>query len=200
MPDVPLEQVKTVDNGDGSFSLTHKETGESILEGQSYGSRKEARAAFVQERNTARERQVKPSKYFNHTPKSTNVPLKDLLSSEPALDEARVARARANMDAAAVGAGEKRKPLAVYRRNDGKLVVLDGNTTLSVLRERGEQNAVVEIKKSIKQPKATMDEIYADAAKADAVLRKSATEFATKTGGRLVSRPGGQLKERERTT
>lgn len=54
VPDVPVEQVGTVDNGDGSFSLIHKETGESILDGQTYGSRKEARAAFVQERNAAR--------------------------------------------------------------------------------------------------------------------------------------------------
>lgn len=59
VPDVPLEQVKTVDNGDGSFSLVHKETGESILDGQTYGSKKEARAAFVQERNAARD--LKPS-------------------------------------------------------------------------------------------------------------------------------------------
>ena len=54
MPDVPVEQVGTVDNGDGSFSLIHKATGESIIDGQTYSSRKEARAAFVQERNAAR--------------------------------------------------------------------------------------------------------------------------------------------------
>lgn len=59
VPDVPVEQVGTVDNGDGSFSLIHKATGESILDGQTYGSKKEARAAFVQERNAARE--LKPS-------------------------------------------------------------------------------------------------------------------------------------------
>ena len=54
VPDVPVEQIGTVDNGDGSFSLIHKATGESIIDGQTYSSRKEARAAFVQERNAAR--------------------------------------------------------------------------------------------------------------------------------------------------
>ena len=136
--------------------------------------------------------------YFLSTEKSTIVPLKDLLSSEPKLDAARVDRARANMDAAAAGTGAKRKPLPVYRRSDGKLVALDGNSTLAVLRERGEKSAIVEIKKTIKQPRATLDEIYADAAKADNVLRKSLADFVEKTGGRLVSRPDGQIKSRER--
>lgn len=136
--------------------------------------------------------------YFLSTEKSTIVPLKDLLSSEPKLDAARVDRARANMDAAAAGTGAKRKPLPVYRRSDGKLVALDGNSTLAVLRERGEKSAIVEIKKTIKQPRATLDEIYADAAKADVVLRKSLADFVERTGGRLVSRPDGQIKSRER--
>lgn len=135
--------------------------------------------------------------YFLSTEKSTIVPLKDLLSSEPKLDAARVDRARANMDAAAAGTGAKRKPLPVYRRSDGKLVALDGNSTLAVLRERGEKSAIVEIKKTIKQPRATLDEIYADAAKADVVLRKSLADFVERTGGRLVSRPDGQIKSRE---
>ena len=136
--------------------------------------------------------------YFLSTEKSTIVPLKDLLSSEPKLDAARVDRARANMDAAAAGTGAKRKPLPVYRRSDGKLVALDGNSTLAVLRERGEKSAIVEIKKTIKQPRATLDEIYADAAKADKVLRKSLADFVERTGGRLVSRPDDQIKSRER--
>ena len=136
--------------------------------------------------------------YFLSTEKSTIVPLKDLLSSEPKLDAARVDRARANMDAAVAGTGAKRKPLPVYRRSDGKLVALDGNSTLAVLRERGEKSAIVEIKKTIKQPRATLDEIYADAAKADVVLRKSLADFVERTGGRLVSRPDGQIKSRER--
>lgn len=136
--------------------------------------------------------------YFLSTEKSTIVPLKDLLSSEPKLDAARVDRARANMDAAVAGTGAKRKPLPVYRRSDGKLVALDGNSTLAVLRERGEKGAIVEIKKTIKQPRATLDEIYADAAKADVVLRKSLADFVERTGGRLVSRPDGQIKSRER--
>ena len=88
------------------------------------------------------------SPFFKVTYASVVVSLDQLVAREPANPE-RVKRAHVLMSAAKAGTGEKRKPIHVIDMGDGKYRVLDGNTTLQALKERGETTAVVEIKKSL---------------------------------------------------
>lgn len=85
------------------------------------------------------------SPYFIQTQDSLTVPLKDLVARENP-EPLRLERARQLMLAAGAGLGEKRKPMDVVPMADGRYRVVDGNTTLHVLRELDEDRAVIRIR------------------------------------------------------
>jgi len=83
--------------------------------------------------------------YFVNTPDSVAVPLADIVARETP-DPQRVKRAHQLMKDAKAGKGEKRNPIEVVKMEDGKFRVIDGNSTLQVLRELDETTAIVKIK------------------------------------------------------
>ena len=138
------------------------------------------------------------SPYFKDTFSSVSIKLSDLVARE-APDPERLKTAHARMKAAKDGAFEKRKPIYVFQMGNGKYKVLDGNTTLHALMELGETEAVVEIKKSLKQQvpdQGSIDAVYEQAAKAQPVFREWAEAYAKRTGGKLMLRPGLKGKKR----
>ncbi|WP_156915980.1 hypothetical protein [Desulfatirhabdium butyrativorans] len=139
------------------------------------------------------------SPYFKDTYSSQVMSIDKLIAREPA-DPQRVKRAHDHMQAAKSGDGEKRKPIYVLDMGNGQYKVLDGNTTLQALKELGETQAVVEIKKSLKQQvgdQKSLDAVYAQAEKALPEFKNWVEEYARKTGAtRVMLRPG--LKGRER--
>jgi len=82
--------------------------------------------------------------YFKITRASVIVPLECVVERESPEPE-RLERARILMEKARDGEGPKRLPIKVVAQGDGTYRVVDGNTTLHVLRELGESMAVVEL-------------------------------------------------------
>lgn len=85
------------------------------------------------------------SPYFVCTPNSVEVPLADLVRRETP-DPERVERARQLMMDAKAGKREKRKPIEVAAIGGNRYRVIDGNSTLQVLRELQETTAIVIMK------------------------------------------------------
>lgn len=138
------------------------------------------------------------SPYFKDTFSSVSVKLSDLVARE-APDPERLKTAHARMKAAKDGVFEKRKPIYVFQMGNGKYKILDGNTTFHALLELGETEAVVEIKRSLKQQVSdqnSIDEVYEQAAKAQPLFKEWAEAYAEKTGGKLMLRPGLKGKKR----
>ena len=137
-----------------------------------------------------------PNPYFKADPKARVVSVDALIARESA-DPERVARSLAYMEAAKNGTGEKRKPIDVIDRGDGTLKVLDGNTTLESLKQLGEKDAVVRIRKTLKQRGVeSWTDLYAQANEAQPMLEKMSKEWAAELGGEVQMRPG--LKKQER--
>lgn len=84
------------------------------------------------------------NRYFEITDGSKNLPLNSIIEREPA-NPSKLRRARALMEKARDGTGPKRPPIKIVDQGDGTYKVMDGNTTLHVLRELGESRVVVEI-------------------------------------------------------
>ncbi|MFH1984760.1 MAG: hypothetical protein ABIL58_23210 [Pseudomonadota bacterium] len=138
------------------------------------------------------------SPYFKDTFRSVVMKLSDLVPREAA-DPERLKTAHGRMAAAKDGMGEKRKPISVFEMGNGKFKVLDGNTTLRALMDLGETEAVVEIKRSLKQQVAaqkSLDAVYEQAEKAQPAFREWAESYAKRTGGKLMLRPGLKGKKR----
>ena len=89
--------------------------------------------------------------YFKITQESRMLNLDLLVAREPA-DPVRVVRAKILMEQASTGVGEKRNPIGIVSLDNGRFRVLDGNTTLQVLRDLGEAVAIVEVKHAITDP------------------------------------------------
>lgn len=85
------------------------------------------------------------SPYFVNTPDCAVVPLADVEARETP-DPQRVKRAHQLMMNAKSGKGEKRIPIEVMKIENGKYRVIDGNSTLQVLKELDETTAIVKIK------------------------------------------------------
>jgi hypothetical protein len=82
--------------------------------------------------------------FFISTPGSCVLPLAHIRPRE-APDPARVLRARALMDAAALGTHPKRRPMSVTPCGNDCYLVVDGNSTFHALLAMGEHEAIVEI-------------------------------------------------------
>jgi len=76
--------------------------------------------------------------------RSKTIAIHRLIEPEPA-DPGRIRRAREMMEKARKGEGPKRPPIKFADLGDGTYRVVDGNTTLHVVRELGERTVVVEI-------------------------------------------------------
>ena len=76
---------------------------------------------------------------------SKTVPVEKLIPRNNNLSEEKVDSARNKMDAAAIGEGEKRNPIEVVQIEENSYRVLDGNTTLSILKEKGIADAEVKV-------------------------------------------------------
>jgi len=96
---------------------------------------------------------------------------------------------------------EKREPLQLFKRQDGKFVILDGNHTYFVLKNRGEKIAVGEIKKTIKQPKVNnLNELYKRADENYKELKSLTEKTAKKYNATAWFRPNDQeLKSKKRS-
>ncbi len=88
----------------------------------------------------------KTNPYFEITDRSMTVPLDRVIEREPAKPD-RLERARVLMEKARNGEGPKRPPIKVVDQGDGTYRVVDGNTTLHILRELGDSKVVVEVQK-----------------------------------------------------
>ncbi len=84
------------------------------------------------------------SPFFEITRTSVVIPLDRIIERE-APEPGRLERARMLMQKARSGEGPKRPPIKVVARQDGTYKVVDGNTTLHVLRELGERTAIAEL-------------------------------------------------------
>ena len=82
--------------------------------------------------------------YFKITDRSVIVPLNRVVERESA-KPARLERARGLMEKARNNEGPKRLPIKVVDQGNGTYKVVDGNSTLHVLRELGESKVVVEV-------------------------------------------------------
>ncbi len=136
------------------------------------------------------------SPFFKDTFNSVTISIDQLVPSEAA-DPERVKRAHESMAAAKSGTGEKRAPIRVIDMGNGKFKVLDGNTTLQALKDLGETDVVVEIKKSLKQQGVkTIEDVYAAAEIALPAFKEWVEAFGAKTGAKVILRPGLKGKER----
>ena len=145
---------------------------------------------------------AKPSPYFDVSEDAVEVPLADIKPRNvisQAEDIEKLARGKEKMAMAKEGKGQKRAPISVYKREDGTLVVLDGNTTYHALKDMGEVSAPVVIKKTLKQQNAaSLDDIYAQAQEAKPVIEKMTEDFAAEMGGTAHFRKDKTLKDRGR--
>ena len=138
------------------------------------------------------------SPFFKDTFNSTVIKIDNLVPREAA-DPDRVKRASDLMIAAKSGTIGKRAPIRVLDMGNGKFKVLDGNTTLQALKELGETDAVVEIKKSLKQQvsdQKSIDSVYTQAAAALPIFKDWVEAYGQKTGGKVMLRPGLKGKDR----
>ena len=139
------------------------------------------------------------SPFFKDTFTSQVISLDKLVPREEPNPE-RVKRAHAKMSAAKAGTGEKRSPVKVFDMGNGKFKVLDGNTTLQALKELGETEVVVEVKKSLKQQvsdSSSLDAVYEQAEKALPTFKEWVEKYGQQTGAsQIMLRPG--LKGMER--
>lgn len=87
------------------------------------------------------------SAFFDLPPGCLILPVSSILPRQ-APDPARVKKALAKMSAAARGLGPKRPPLTVAAMEDGRYLLLDGNSTLHALLILGEQDAAVAVSRS----------------------------------------------------
>ena len=107
---------------------------------------------------------AKPSLYFDVTEDAIDVPLADIRPRNPITsteDQAKLVRGREKMALAKEGKTPKRAPISVYKRADGQMVVVDGNTTYHALQEMGETSVPVVVKKTLKQQNVkNLDDVY----------------------------------------
>jgi len=138
------------------------------------------------------------SPFFKDTFSSVTISIDQLVPREAA-DPERVKHAQEYMTAAKAGTGDKRAPVRVIDMGNGKFKVLDGNTTFQALKDLGETEVVVEIKKSLKQQvsnQGSIDDVYNQAATALPIFKDWVEAYGKKTGGKVMLRPGLKGKER----
>lgn len=139
-----------------------------------------------------------PSPYFKPTEGSVRVPLDALVAREAPSAE-RLAHAHELMDAAKAGTGEAREPLQVRDVGGGRYQVVEGNTSLHALRERGETHAVAQVVGPGERGHAgvqTLDQAYEQAAAALPGFVAAVRDIAGRNGAAVSFRDG--LKGRER--
>ncbi len=137
--------------------------------------------------------------YFERKGASITVPVDRVVSRGP-VEAGPYETAGQKMDAALEGTGKKRDPLSVYRMTDGRYKVVDGNTTLQQLVDRGEEKAIVRVKDRtglLLQPVGTVEESAAVAMEKQAEFRSIVGGYAEQTGARVVDRPGSGIKDIE---
>lgn len=161
-----------------------------------------AQSAEYSPRTTMAYSKAKPSPYFDITEDALDVPLADIKPRNPITtkeDQEKLVRGKEKMLAAKEGTDARRAPIQVYRRADGQMVVIDGNTTYHNLKELGEVSVPVVIKKTLKQQNVkNLDDVYAQAEEAKPVVEKMTEDFAAETGGTAHFRPNKALKGRAR--
>lgn len=139
-----------------------------------------------------------PSPYFKPTEGSVRVPLDALVAREAPSAE-RLAHAHELMDAAKAGTGEAREPLQVRDVGGGRYQVVEGNTSLHALRERGETHAVAQVVGPGERGHAgvqTLDQAYEQAAAALPAFVATVRDIAAKNGAAVSFRDGPKGRER----
>lgn len=109
-------------------------------------------------------------------------------------------RAKTRMAESLEGKGDRRPPIDVVKLPDGRLRVMDGNTTLQALQDLGEKNAEVVVhKKPVQSRKYVVDTAslveYAKEALPSAIAHTN--ELAEKTGGTAKFRTNKETGEIE---
>lgn len=85
-----------------------------------------------------------PHVYFDPTPSSKIVPIQNLVRDHVPSEE-KLKTAIYRMERAARGLHPKRHPVSVKLRQDGKYLVVDGNTTTTVLMDWGCTHLIAQI-------------------------------------------------------
>lgn len=154
-------------------------------------------AGFGVSKSEEPKKEAPGSDYFDHTETSKVVPVKDIiLRQEPRTTSIETAKTR--MAAAKDGKGNKRKPLSVVKRPDGKYKVVDGNATLHALQDLNEEHAVVEIVDTpIHRKVKNLDDLRNQAKEALPELKEIADVIARDHNGKAVFRPGEGIKRDE---
>ncbi|MBF0399084.1 MAG: hypothetical protein HQK78_20080, partial [Desulfobacterales bacterium] len=133
--------------------------------------------------------------YFKNTYSSQVLPLSKLISKQ-AIDQKSVNTALTYMNEAKNGLLEKRKPVYVLDMGNGKFKVLDGNADYHALKELGEENVVVEVKKSLKQQDVSkIDDLYKKAETALPLFVQWIAHYAQKTSAKVILRQGLKNKD-----
>ncbi len=137
------------------------------------------------EARAAEEARAQTSTYFEPTDTSKPVPLQKLEPRGTPVDTEKRARAAELMNAAEAGQGAKRKPLLAVDLGDGRHKILDGNTTLLELAERGAPAAEVEVLASPRQRTGDVEQLVAMAEPAGNELKAWMEAFAAEHGGEI---------------
>jgi len=143
--------------------------------------------------------QYAQTQYFKITEDAQLFDIDDIQPTEKP-DKSKLKKTWRYMSDAKRNLKEKREPLQLFKRHDGKIIILDGNHTYFSLKDRGEKFAVGEIKKNIKQPKVNnLNELYERAEKNYKELKDITEKTAKKYNAKAWFRPDAQeLKSKER--
>ena len=135
-----------------------------------------------------------PEEYFKQTETSIKVPVKNILPRTTKISAEKVLKAEGLMDSAAEGTGLKRDPLKVVPIGKNEYRVLDGNTTLSILKKNNIKDAIVEVVDLSMRHVNTFEENMAKAKDAREEFEASVNTIAEKYDA-LVNIKKGYKKE-----
>ncbi len=127
---------------------------------------------------------------------SKTIPVKNIIPRKLDIDKSKLELARNKMDAAEARTGEKRNPLKVVFLERDVYRVLDGNTTLSVLKEKGISDTEVEIVPLSMREVDHLPENMAKAKEAKEEFEASVNVIAAKYGALVKIKKG--LKKDDR--
>ena len=127
------------------------------------------------------------------------IPISEIMPREAVQDKAKLARGREHLMAGIEGRGPKRAPINVVVTPEGYKVI-DGNTTLEILRGMGAESVVATVSSKLRQKDDTLDAIYKNAEQSVDEHRKYTESLASEFGGVAKFRPAsiGPMKSRER--
>lgn len=136
---------------------------------------------------------------FEPTELSHEIDISEIIPRQAVTDSEKLLRGVKKLKAGVAGVGPKRPPLTLVVQENG-YKVLDGNTTLKILKDMGAQKAVATVSSKVRQSQADLDKIYQDAERSIDEHREYTEQLAGEFGGVAKFRPEriGPMKSKAR--